>query len=319
MARRVVVAFAIAIGVVGGSTGVASAAQPTIPPVTMTHGVVTDSLYVQRPFIARLPLLSSDNTNLIIDIVAGVICQRYFPAAVESCTPVLAYLGQHGLIATLAQARERDACVRIRFNAGTVMRGVVWPTVETNPQYCLRYVYGAIGERWMSLGGSSGPLGYALTDELGTPNKPGRYNHFRHGSIYWSASTGAWEVHGAIRDKWASLGWENSFLGFPRTNETPTPRRYGRFNHFQGGSVYWSPATGAHEVHGAIRDLWARMGWENSILGFPTSDEYAIAGGRRSRFETRQHYPTAGYYTIYGIDWTPSRGAWAWSMRLPYL
>ena len=68
-------------------------------------------------------------------------------------------------------------------------------------------------------------------------------------------------------------------------------------HHFQGGSVYWSPATGAHEVHGAIRDRWAELGWENSALGFPTSDEYGIDGGRRSDFQNGS------------ITWTPSGGA----------
>ena len=53
------------------------------------------------------------------------------------------------------------------------------------------------------------------------------------------------------------LGWERSFLGYPLTDETATPDGVGRYNHFQGGSIYWTPATGAHEVHGAIRGQWA--------------------------------------------------------------
>ncbi|MCF6511873.1 hypothetical protein E9564_08740, partial [Blastococcus sp. MG754427] len=65
---------------------------------------------------------------------------------------------------------------------------------------------------------------------------------------------------------------------------------------FQGGSIYWSPDTGAHEIHGPIYDTWATLGWENSALGFPTSDEYDIDGGRRSDFQN-------GY-----ITWTPSDG-----------
>ena len=46
-------------------------------------------------------------------------------------------------------------------------------------------------------------------------------------------------------NKWASLGWERSFLGYPLTDETGTPDGVGRYNHFQGGSVYWTPGTGA--------------------------------------------------------------------------
>jgi hypothetical protein len=79
-------------------------------------------------------------------------------------------------------------------------------------------------------------------------------------------------VIGAIRDKWLSLGGEGSFLGQPLTDELTTPDGVGRFNHFQGGSIYWTPNTGAFEVHGAIRDRWAELGWERSYLGYPTSD-----------------------------------------------
>ena len=49
---------------------------------------------------------------------------------------------------------------------------------------------------------------------------------------------------------------------YPVNDETATPGGgVGRYNHFQCGSIYWKPATGAHEVHGAIRNLWAGMGW----------------------------------------------------------
>jgi uncharacterized protein with LGFP repeats len=45
------------------------------------------------------------------------------------------------------------------------------------------------------------------------------------------------------------------------------------FNRFQGGSICWTPHTGAHEVHGGIRQKWTDMGWERSRLGYPLSDE----------------------------------------------
>ncbi|MEX3959985.1 LGFP repeat-containing protein [Trinickia sp. EG282A] len=141
-------------------------------------------------------------------------------------------------------------------------------------------VQGLIRDKWNSLGAERSFLGYPLTDETSTPDGVGRYNHFQGGSIYWTAATGAFEVHGLIRDKWASMGWERSFLGYPLTDESGTPDGVGRFNHFQGGSIYWTPATGAWEVHGAIRDKWASMGWERSFLGYPVSDEMATPDGR---------------------------------------
>ena len=153
-------------------------------------------------------------------------------------------------------------------------------------------VHGAIRAKWASLGWERSFLGYPTTDESTTPDGVGRYNHFQGGSIYWTPATGAREVHGAIRARWSGIGWERSFLGYPLTDETTTPDGVGRYNHFQGGSIYWTPTTGAHEVHGAIRNLWASMGWERSFLGYPTSDELSTEDGigRYSEFQRGSIY-----------------------------
>ena len=81
------------------------------------------------------------------------------------------------------------------------------------------------------------------------------------------------QLDGAIREKWAALGWETCpFLGYPLTDETGTPDGVGRFNHFERGSIYWTPATGACEIHGPLRDEWERLGWETGPLGYPVAD-----------------------------------------------
>jgi len=54
----------------------------------------------------------------------------------------------------------------------------------------------------------------------------------------------AFEVHGDIRKKYDALGGPGGPLGLPLTDETATPDGVGRFNHFQGGSIYWTPRTG---------------------------------------------------------------------------
>ncbi|WP_432502355.1 N-acetylmuramoyl-L-alanine amidase [Kineococcus arenarius] len=127
----------------------------------------------------------------------------------------------------------------------------------------------------------AGVLGAPTSDE-GPAKSGGRYRHYAIGSIYSHPSAGTHAVLGLIRDKYASLGWENSFLGYPLTDEVALPG--GAFSHFQGGSIYFSPRTGAHVVFGAIRDKWASLGWETGRLGYPRSDEYDVAGGRRSDF-----------------------------------
>jgi uncharacterized protein with LGFP repeats len=169
-----------------------------------------------------------------------------------------------------------------RFNYFSGHGAIYW-TGPTGAQS----IHGAILDKWASMGWENSVLGFPTTDEGTTPNKVGRFNYFSgHGAIYWTGPTGAQSIHGAILDKWASMGWENSVVGFPTTDESGTPDGIGRFNHFSlGGSVYWTPATQAHEVHGAIRDKWASLGWERSCLGYPVSDELAITGGRQSNFQ----------------------------------
>lgn len=164
-------------------------------------------------------------------------------------------------------------------------------------------VYGEIGKKYASLGGPTGFLGAPRTDETGTPDGIGRFNHFEHGSIYWTPQTQAHEVHGAIHDKWAATGFERG-PGYPITDETSTPDGRGRFNHFHAlylpgqpeSSIYWTPKFGAFLVYGAIHKAWADAGWERSI-GFPTSDEFQWGKYRRSNFER-------GY-----IKWASDEGA----------
>jgi hypothetical protein len=92
-------------------------------------------------------------------------------------------------------------------------------------------------------------LGYPITDETGTPDGIGHYNHFQNGSIYWTPLTGAFEVHGAIRDRWSSLGWERSALGYPISDETDEVDGSGRFNVFEHGTIHWNRTSGAVTVN----------------------------------------------------------------------
>jgi len=168
-------------------------------------------------------------------------------------------------------------------------------------------VIGAIREKWLGLGGEGG-FGAALDVERPTFDGIGRAQDFRGGgTISWHPRTGAHGVWGAIAVKWRALGRER--FGYPITDESPAPDGRGRFNHFRAvhlpgapeASIYWTPRTGAHEVHGAIRAKWAALGWERSQLGYPVRDERdfdeaGVRGARRSAF---QH----GW-----ISWTPRGG-----------
>jgi uncharacterized protein with LGFP repeats len=152
----------------------------------------------------------------------------------------------------------------------------------------------AIDDKWGQIQWIGTPVDEgAGSAEMATSDGRGRFRDFQNGSVYWTPQTGAHEVHGDIRVKWAQLG---NLLGYPTTDEMGCPDGVGRFNHFERGSIYWTPSTGAHEVHGAIRDFWASRGWERSTLHYPVSDEGGPSNNRSSRFE-------GGI-----ITWTPSGG-----------
>ena len=176
------------------------------------------------------------------------------------------------------------------YQGGSIYRSAATPTRE---------VHGGIRDTWSRLGWEGSALGYPTTDERLVPDGRGRFNHFERGSIYWSPATGAREVRGGIRDTWSRLGWERSALAYPTTDEQATPDGRGRFNHFERGSIYWSPASGAREVRGGIRDTWSRLGWERGALGYPVTNELAVADrvGRYNDFQGGSVY------------WSPRTGA----------
>lgn len=157
-------------------------------------------------------------------------------------------------------------------------------------------VGGRIRNKWGDLGWEGAALGYPITDELKTPDGVGRFNHFQGGSIYWSPDTDAHQIWGGIRDKWAAQGWETGELGYPTTDELSTPGGQGKYNHFEHGSIYWSPAGGVRIISGPIRDFWASQGWSQAPVGLPVSDQYEVGGGVKQDFEggSIQHFEPTG-------------------------
>ena len=137
-------------------------------------------------------------------------------------------------------------------------------------------VIGAIRAKWLTFGGEAG-FGRPLDIERPTFDGVGRTQPFANGRfIAWHPSTGAFVVWGAIAATWIAVGRER--YGYPITDELVAPDGRGRFNHFRIGatspgqpeaSIYWTPTTGAHEVHGAIRTAWAKQGWERGPVRLP--------------------------------------------------
>jgi hypothetical protein len=129
-----------------------------------------------------------------------------------------------------------------------------------------------ISDRYAQLGGASGFLGAAMTSELATLTG-GSCNHYRHGSIFWLPSTGAHEVSGPIRQRWAELRWEDGLLGYP----TAPPQDDGTsvVASFQHGTIVLTLATG--EVRANKLPTHAAPNYAIPIAAYRVSDD---DGGR---------------------------------------
>jgi len=191
----------------------------------------------------------------------------------------LALGGPAGVLG-MATSDEKGASGGVLYS--TFRKGTVYWTAATGAHA----VQGPIADRWTALGGLGWGQGVPTTDQKTAPDRVGRYNHFAGGaSIYWTQQTGAHAVQGQIRALWARLGWEAGQLGYPTSDERATADGAGRQNTFTHGAVFWTAGGGAHAVVGSIYARYVELGGVKSKLGYPTSNEVAVSGGRASTFQ----------------------------------
>ena len=244
-------------------------------------GAAADAAFSADDAAAAVEVSTSFVRNQgLIDVVAGF-------AADESLTVDRA--DGTDLPGLLAASDRIDAAVRVidGVGIGWVLRGpritrfergaIVWA-----PGTGAVDVQSDILVHWLRHGGTDGFLGLPLTAD--TAIQGGRLARFVGGVVYWSPTAGAHEVHGAILAKYEALGGPGGFLGFPLTDERDAAG--GRMSSFEGGDIYWSAPTGAHEVHGAIREAYLQRGGPDRS-GLPTTDEVSWLAGDGSGAEVR--------------------------------
>jgi len=118
----------------------------------------------------------------------------------------------------------------------------------------------------------------------------------------------------AIASDYKALG--TSILGKPTSGAQIASDGTGVFQDYQGGVIYWSAATGAHDLYGAILQKWEALGGVK--FGYPTTNEQATPDGvgLDSHFQYTTflggllHHPIAIAHDA-AIDWTPTYGAHA--------
>jgi hypothetical protein len=154
---------------------------------------------------------------------------------------------------------------------------------------------GAIGARWVKIGGAKSVIGKPVSAEADfLPSV--RVQRFERGIILHAAHTGAWELYGAIAQFWASGG--ASEVGLPLGPETDMPHvPGGRWQRFVRGHIAWHPDHGTHSIKGAIlMSYLAADAATRTKFGPLTSNEL---DAKVSLFKSGR------------IAWQPEQGTWA--------
>ncbi|WP_167103251.1 hypothetical protein [Mycobacterium sp. DL592] len=189
---------------------------------------------------------------------------------------------------------------------------IFW-TAETGA----RVVRGAINAAWDKLGGSGGTLGAPTGDE--TYDADVVSQKFTGGTVSYNNATKVFTTDPPdlaanlagvevpsdpttlINQAWRAAGGISGVLG-GRQGAQYTVGSDGAAQDYAGGKIFYSPATGAHAVTGAILSKYESAGGPTGDLGLPTGTE-ADGGAPNSRVST---FSAADKPVIF---WTPDNGA----------
>lgn len=216
---------------------------------------------------------SEDAALQVVPTLPAASTQLSF-AAVGSHFNTMTRFASEKVVAISTEDRTRADQRQEKFKKAFVLDGSV--SIDPNGEIFSIFVY---TQAVSAIQAKAAALGYgAQSNSVPVTGVPGGYvGRYPNNDIYSSPGSPAFEVHGAIRAKYEALGGTAGPLGLPTTDESGTPDGVGRFNHFQHGSIYWTPRTGPMMVRGTVRNRWAASGWERGPLGYPVQDQHRMA------------------------------------------
>jgi LGFP repeat len=216
---------------------------------------------------------SEDAALQVVPTLPAASTQLSFAAA-GSQFNTLAQFASEKVVAISTEDRIRADQRQEKFRKAFVLDGSV--SIDPNGEIFSIFVY---SQAVNAIQAKAAALGYgAQSQSVPVTGVPGGYvGRYPNNDIYSSPGSPAVEVHGAIRAKYEALGGAAGPLGLPTTDESGAPDGVGRFNHFQHGSIYWTPRTGPMMVGGTVRNRWAASGWERGPLGYPVQDQHRMA------------------------------------------
>ena len=107
--------------------------------------------------------------------------------------------------------------------------------------------------------------------------------------------------------------YRGTHMWIGKSTEYPLRVNGGYSQTHQNATVFWNERTRAvHAVKSGIRDKYAKLNWEQGLLGFPTGEEQQLNGGVSQEFEHGQiHMSSRGsYFTRGAIQGYWSRAGW---------
>jgi uncharacterized protein with LGFP repeats len=114
-----------------------------------------------------------------------------------------------------------------------------------------------------------------------------KLQRFTGGTIFYSAGTGADSLSGEVLARYEANGGVRGQIGVPLSSMTQAGDGRGVWARFEGGNIYDSDATAAHEVSGGVLTKYLAAGRPTGPLACATSelDPPGTEGGRIQQFE----------------------------------
>ncbi len=200
------------------------------------------------------------------------------------------------------------------FANGTLYDYKVFSKFQMHGSDVVYFLSAAVWAKWLTLGQQKDASGKAVWLAIGLPKadtgatfESGQVQQFENGDIVIRPNGAAWAVYGAIFAKYLQFSDPANaavapLFGYPVSDEvvvTDPSNAPWRVSHFDSADIFYSGATGAHEIHGPIRDHFLKQG-----LGYPTTDVTGTADGvgSFSKLENGVIYYTRaiGAYVVYG-------------------
>jgi len=153
-------------------------------------------------------------------------------------------------------------------------------------------------------GGAAGPLGPVVTPENCTPNVSWCSQTHQNGTVYWSASSGAFAVLGEYDVVYRAAGGPAGEMGSPTSDfiSIPSnPNGAGAGQQFQYGTIY-SSAQGSFAIAGDIRSAYWEAGSNQGQYGWPTSNRYCSGTSCAQEFQGGVIAYSSSSHSYFSVD-----------------